>query len=115
MAKFEATECGFDEALMLDDNGFVAEGTGECVFIVRDNELITPPHDNSLESITQDTVVRIAKDLGYKVIERRITRDEFYIADEAFFTGTAAEITPIRELDFRKIGSGKRGKIPNAY
>ena len=102
---------GFDEALMLDDNGFVAEGTGECVFIVRDNELITPPHDNSLESITQDTVVRIAKDLGYKVIERRITRDEFYIADEAFFTGTAAEITPIRELDFRKIGSGKRGKI----
>ena len=111
MAKFEATECGFDEALMLDDNGFVAEGTGECVFIVRDGELITPPHDNSLESITQDTVVRIAKDLGYKVIERRITRDEFYIADEAFFTGTAAEITPIRELDFRKIGSGKRGKI----
>ncbi len=111
MAKFEAVECGFDEALMLDDNGFVAEGTGECVFIVRDGELITPPHDNSLESITQDSVVRIARDLGIKVTERRITRDEFYIADEAFFTGTAAEITPIRELDFRKIGSGKRGKI----
>lgn len=111
MAKYEAMECGFDEALLLDDSGFVAEGSGECVFIVRDGELITPPHDNSLESITQDTTIKLAKDLGIKVIERRITRDEFYIADEAFFTGTAAEITPIRELDFRIIGNGKRGEI----
>lgn len=111
MAKYEAMECGFDEALLLDDSGFVAEGSGECVFIVRNGELITPPHDNSLESITQDTTIKLAKDLGIKVIERRITRDEFYIADEAFFTGTAAEITPIRELDFRIIGNGKRGEI----
>lgn len=111
MAKYEAVECGFDEALLLDDNGFVAEGSGECIFIVRNGELITPPHDNSLESITQDTVIKIANDLGIKVRERRITRDEIYIADEAFFTGTAAEITPIKELDFRKIGAGKRGKI----
>lgn len=111
MAKYEAIKCGFDEALLLDDNGFIAEGSGECFFIVRDGELITPPHDNSLESITQDTTIRIAKDLGLKVVERRITRDEVYIADEAFFTGTAAEITPIRELDFRTIGNGSRGEI----
>lgn len=111
MAKYEAMECGFDEALLLDDNGFVAEGSGECVFIIRNGELITPPHDNSLESITQATTIELAKDLGLKVVERRITRDEFYIADEAFFTGTAAEITPIRELDFRVIGNGKRGEI----
>ena len=111
MAKYEATECGFDEALLLDDNGFVAEGSGECIFIVRNGELVTPPHDNSLESITQDSVVRIAKDLGLNIIERKITRDEVYIADEAFFTGTAAEITPITELDFRIIGDGKRGEI----
>lgn len=111
MAKYEATECGFDEALLLDDNGFVAEGSGECVFIVRDGELITPPHDNSLESITQDMTIKLAHDLGIKVNVRRITRDDVYIADEAFFTGTAAEITPIRELDFRTIGEGKRGAI----
>lgn len=111
MAKYEASQCGFDEALLLDDNGFVAEGSGECVFIIRNGELITPPHDNSLESITQDTVLKIAKDLGINVIERKITRDEIYIADEAFFTGTAAEITPIKELDFRIIGDGKRGDI----
>ncbi len=114
MAKFEATECGFDEALLLDDNGFVAEGSGECVFIVRNGELITPPHDNSLESITQDTVLKIAHDLNIKVVERRITRDEVYVADEAFFTGTAAEITPIRELDFRIIGNGKCGEVTKA-
>lgn len=111
MAKYEATQCGFDEALLLDENGFIAEGSGECFFIVRNGELITPPHDNSLESITQDTAVRIAKDLGLNVIERKITRDDVYIADEAFFTGTAAEITPVRELDFRTIGNGSRGEI----
>ncbi len=111
MAKYEATQCGFDEALLLDENGFVAEGSGECFFIVRNGELITPPHDNSLESITQDTTIKIAQDLGIKVHMRHITRDEVYIADEAFFTGTAAEITPIRELDFRIIGNGKRVNV----
>lgn len=111
LAKHEAIACGFEEALLLDDNGFVAEGSGECFFIVRDGILITPPHDNTLESITQDTVMHIAKELGLKVEVRRITRDEVYIADEAFFTGTAAEITPICEVDFRIIGEGRRGEI----
>lgn len=111
MAKHEALKCGCEEALLLDENGFVAEGSGECFFIIRDGVLITPPYDNSLESITQATVIELAKDLGYEVVQRRITRDEVYIADEAFFTGTAAEITPVRELDFRVIGTGKRGSI----
>ena len=111
MAKYEAVASGFEEALLLDDNGFVAEGSGECLFIVRDGRLITPPHDNSLESITQDTVFLLAKDLGIEVEKRRVTRDEVYIADEAFFTGTAAEITPICEVDFRPIANGFRGEI----
>ncbi len=111
MAKYEAMEAGYEEALMLDSEGFVAEGSGECFFIVRDNKLITPPNDNSLESITQATVLELAKDLGIEVERRRITRDEVYIADEAFFTGTAAEITPVKELDGRIIGNGKRGDI----
>lgn len=111
LAKYEAKACGYDEALLLDDNGFVAEGSGECFFIIRDGVLISPPNDNSLESITQDTVIKIAKDLGFEVQRRRITRDEVYIADEAFFTGTAAEVTPIRELDNRMIGNGGRGEI----
>lgn len=111
MAKFEAIQCGFEEALLLDDSGFVAEGSGECIFIIRNNELITPPNDNSLESITQSTVIDIARDMGVKLVQRKITRDEIYIADEAFFTGTAAEITPIVELDFRIIGNGKRGSV----
>lgn len=119
MAKYEAIECGYEEALLLDDNGMIAEGSGECFFIVRNGMIITPPSDSSLESITQDSVITIAKDLGYKVERRNITRDEVYIADEAFFTGTAAEVTPIRELDARIIGSGKRGeithKLQNAY
>lgn len=111
MAKQEAIACGCDEALLLDDNGFVAEGSGECFFIVRNGKLITPPFDNTLESITQATTIEIAKDLGLELEQRRITRDEVYIADEAFFTGTAAEITPIRELDSRVIGSGKAGEV----
>jgi branched-chain amino acid aminotransferase len=119
MAKFEAMEAGYEEALMLDSEGFVAEGSGECFFIIRDGKLITPPNDNSLESITQATVLELANDLGIEVERRRITRDEVYIADEAFFTGTAAEITPIKELDGRIIGNGSRGKltqrIQNAY
>jgi len=111
MAKFEALEAGYEEALMVDDSGFVAEGSGECIFIVRDGVLITPPHDNSLESITQATVLEIAKDKGLKIEQRNITRDEIYICDEAFFTGTAAEVTPINSLDARVIGNGSRGEI----
>ena len=111
MAKYEAIENGFEEALMLDESGFAAEGTGECLFIVRDGKLISPPNDNSLESITQATVIELAKDMGIEVERRRITRDEIYISDEAFFTGTAAEVTPINSLDHRVIGNGKRGKM----
>ena len=111
MAKFEAMEAGYEEALMLDSEGFVAEGSGECFFIVRDGKLISPPNDNSLESITQNTVFEVAKELGIEVERRRITRDEVYICDEAFFTGTAAEITPVKELDARIIGNGSRGEI----
>jgi branched-chain amino acid aminotransferase len=111
MAKYEAIEAGYEEALMLDDEGFVAEGSGECFFIVRDGVLITPPNDNSLESITQATVLEIARERDIPIERRRITRDEVYIADEAFFTGTAAEVTPIREVDGRIIGNGKRGEI----
>jgi len=111
MAKYEAVEAGYEEALMLDDEGFIAEGSGECFFIVRDGVLITPPNDNSLESITQATVLELARERDIPIERRRITRDEVYIADEAFFTGTAAEVTPIREVDGRIIGNGKRGEI----
>ncbi|EGK7514583.1 branched-chain-amino-acid transaminase [Campylobacter lari] len=119
MAKYEAIEAGYEEALMLDEEGFVAEGTGECFFMVKDGKLITPPNDFSLKSITQDTVLKIAHDLGISVVCQRISRDEVYVADEAFFTGTAAEITPINNIDARIIGNGKRGelttKLQNAY
>ncbi len=119
MAKYEAIEAGFEEGLMLDDNGFAAEGTGECLFVIRDGKLISPPNDNSLESITQATVLELAKDMGIEIERRNITRDEIYIADEAFFTGTAAEVTPINSLDNRVIGNGARGemteKLQSAY
>jgi branched-chain amino acid aminotransferase len=111
MAKFEAVDCGYEEALLLDDEGFIAEGSGECFFIVRDGVLISPPNDNSLESITQGAVIQLAQDMGIKVERRRVTRDEVYIADEAFFTGTAAEVTPINNVDGRIIGSGSRGEM----
>ncbi len=111
MAKFEAVECGYDEALLRDDQGYIAEASGACFFIVRDGVLISPPNDNSLESITQATVIDLAHDLGYKVLRRKLTREEVYIADEAFFTGTAVEVTPIRDIDARIIGEGKRGPI----
>jgi branched-chain amino acid aminotransferase len=111
MAKYEAIQNGFEEALMLDENGFAAEGTGECLFIVRDGKLITPPNDNSLESITQATVLELAKEMDIEIERRNITRDEIYICDEAFFTGTAAEITPINSLDHRTIGNGRRGEM----
>lgn len=111
MALQEAVSCGYDEALMLDANGFVTEGSGENFFMVRDGVLYTPELTSALEGITRDTVIRLANDIGVKVVEKRITRDEVYIADEAFFTGTAAEVTPIRELDDRPIGDGTRGPI----
>ncbi|UFH59527.1 branched-chain amino acid transaminase [Sulfurovum mangrovi] len=119
MAKFEAVESGYDEALLRDDQGYIAEASGACFFMVKDGVLISPPNDNSLESITQMTVIDLAKDLGIEVVRRRITREEIYIADEAFFTGTAAEVTPIREVDARIIGNGSRGpiteKLQSAY
>ncbi|RBQ28555.1 branched-chain amino acid transaminase [Aliarcobacter vitoriensis] len=111
MAKYEAVEAGYDEALLRDDQGYIAEASGACFFIVKDGKLITPPNDNSLESITQATAIELANDLGIEVVRRRITREEIYVADEAFFTGTAAEITPIREVDARVIGCGSRGEI----
>jgi branched-chain amino acid aminotransferase len=119
MAKYEAVECGYDEALLLDDQGYVAEASGAGFFMVRDGKLISPPNDNSLESITQKTVIELAEDMGFEVIRRRVTREEVYVADEAFLTGTAAEITPVREIDARIIGNGARGpiteKLQSAY
>jgi branched-chain amino acid aminotransferase len=111
MAKFEAVEAGYDEALLRDDQGYIAEASGACFFMVRDGKLISPPSDNTLESITQQTVIDLATDMGIEVIRRRVTREEIYIADEAFLTGTAAEVTPIREVDARIIGCGSRGPI----
>jgi len=111
MAKYEAIENGFEEALMLDENGFIAEGTGECIFVVRNGVLISPPNDNSLESITQGTILELARDFGIPVERRNVTRDEIYIADEVFLTGTAAEVTPVRSLDHRVIGNGSRGPM----
>lgn len=111
LALREALECGYDEALLLDNEGYVAEGSGENIFIVRNNKIYTPDLTSALEGITRETVVQLANESGYEVIEKRITRDEVYVADEAFFTGTAAEVTPIREVDGRTIGSGSRGPI----
>ena len=111
MAKYEAIDCGYDEALLLDDQGYVAEASGACFFMVVDGKLVTPPSDNALVSITQKTVIEIAQDMGIEVERRRISREEIYIADEAFLTGTAAEITPVRLIDAREIGSGSRGEI----
>ncbi len=111
MALKEALDTGYDEALLLDASGFVMEGSGENIFIVRDGILYTPDLTSALDGITRRTVMRLAADEGLRVVERRITRDEVYIADEAFFTGTAAEVTPIREVDGRAIGSGSRGPI----
>ena len=104
-----ANDC--EEALMLDTDGFVMEGSGENLFIVRDGVIYTPDLTSALDGITRNTLFRLAEDAGYKVVEKRITRDEVYICDEAFFTGTAAEVTPIRELDGRTLGSGGRGPV----
>jgi branched-chain amino acid aminotransferase len=111
LANQEVTANGYDEALLLDTEGYVSEGAGENVFIVRNGRLYTPDLASCLDGITRDSVLTMARDLGYEITEKRITRDEMYCADEAFFTGTAAEITPIRELDDRTIGSGSRGPV----
>ena len=111
MALQEALACGCDEALLLDAEGCVAEGSGENFFMVRDGVIYTPELTSALDGITRNTVIQLAESLGYTVKEKRITRDEVYIADEAFFTGSAAEVTPIRELDGRAIGAGSRGPI----
>jgi branched-chain amino acid aminotransferase len=111
LAHQEAIQDGYQEALLLDVDGFVAEGSGENIFIIRNGKLITPDLTSALEGITRDTIVQLATELGLQIVEKRITRDEVYSADEAFFTGTAAEVTPIRELDNRAIGDGKRGPI----
>jgi branched-chain amino acid aminotransferase len=111
LAHQEASMDGYDEALLLDVDGFVAEGSGENVFIVRNGKLYTPDLTSALEGITRDTIVQLATEIGLQIVEKRITRDEVYTADEAFFTGTAAEVTPIRELDHRNIGNGTAGPI----
>ncbi|MEX2327025.1 MAG: aminotransferase class IV, partial [Pseudomonadales bacterium] len=111
LALKEALDSGCDEALLLDNEGYVAEGSGENIFLVEKGKLITPELTSCLEGITRATVIDFAEELGIPVVERRITRDEVYIAEEAFFTGTAAEVLPIRELDGRKIGAGVRGPL----
>ena len=119
MALNEVLKDGYDEALTLDTQGYIAEGSAENIFLVIRGELHTPDLTACLDGITRRTIIQLAQDNGLKVIERRITRDEVYVADEAFFTGTAAEVTPIREVDGRKIGAGRRGpvteKLQKAY
>ena len=111
LAHQEVAQDGYHEALLLDVDGYVAEGSGENIFIVKHDKLYTPDLTACLEGITRASVIELAHEIGIEVIQKRITRDEVYCADEAFFTGTAAEVTPIRELDCRSIGSGKRGPI----
>ncbi|MFO8031090.1 MAG: branched-chain amino acid transaminase [Desulfohalobiaceae bacterium] len=111
LAKNEALADGYDEALLLDVQGYVSEASGENLFIVKKGELKTPPLGSILSGITRNAVITLARDMGYQVLEQSFTRDEIYTADEAFFTGTAAELTPIRELDHRKIGAGKAGPV----
>jgi branched-chain amino acid aminotransferase len=111
LAKMEALKAGYDEAIMLDAQGYVSECTGENIFIVRNEKLITPPTTNALEGITRDAIIEIAVEEGIEAKEEHFTRDQLYLADEAFLTGTAAELTPIKEVDGRKIGEGKPGEI----
>jgi branched-chain amino acid aminotransferase len=111
LALQEALAAGCDEALLLDSEGYVAEGSGENIFIIRNGVIYTPDLTSALEGITRDTIFQLAQEIGVSLREKRITRDEVYVADEAFFTGTAAEVTPIRELDGRRIGNGGRGPI----
>jgi branched-chain amino acid aminotransferase len=114
LAKREVLADGYDEALMLDTEGYVSEASGENVFIVRNNVIKTPPLGSILAGITRESLMILAEDLGYKVVEERFTRDELYCADEAFFSGTAAEVTPICEVDRRVIGKGARGPVTEA-
>jgi branched-chain amino acid aminotransferase len=111
LANLEATEHGYDEGLLLDVDGFVAEGSGENLFMVKNGAIFEPELTSALSGITRESVITLARDMGFPVSSRRITRDDLYIADEAFFTGTAAEVTPIREVDGRTIGEGRRGPI----
>ncbi|MEF8824347.1 MAG: branched-chain amino acid transaminase [Desulfohalobiaceae bacterium] len=111
LAKREVMADGYDEALMLDTDGFVAEATGENLFLVKNSVLVTPPSDSILPGITRDAVITLSRDMGYEVREERVSRDAVYTADEAFFTGTAAEVTPVRELDGRTIGQGAAGPV----
>jgi branched-chain amino acid aminotransferase len=111
LAKLEVTKDGYDEAIMLDPDGYIGEGTGENIFIARKGVLRTPPLSSILPGITRNCVITIARDLGFAVQEERFSRDDLYVADEAFFTGTAAEITPIREVDRRTIGEGLPGPL----
>lgn len=111
LALQEALSCGYDEAMLLDVDGYVAEGSGENIFVVKNNIIYTPDLTSALNGITRNTIMTLANELGYELREKRITRDEVYIADEAFFTGTAAEVTPIREVDNRVVGSGGRGPV----
>ncbi len=114
LAKVEVMNLGYEEAIMLDTQGFVAEGSGENLFLIRHKVLYTPPIATVLEGITRNSVMTIAEDLGYQVIERTISRDELYIADELFVTGTAAEVTPVREVDDRPVGTGRPGSVTKA-
>lgn len=111
LAHEEAAADGYDEALLLDVEGYVAEGAGENIFVIRNGKVYTPDLTSCLDGITRNTIFQIVKEMGLELIEKRITRDEVYVADEVFFTGTAAEVTPIRELDRRQIGEGRRGPI----
>jgi branched-chain amino acid aminotransferase len=111
LAKTEVKKAGYDEAIMLDTEGYVSEASGENIFIIHNGRVKTTPLTSILPGITRDSIITIARDNGYEVVEERFTRDELYTADEAFFTGTAAELTPIREIDDRQIGAGRRGPI----
>jgi branched-chain amino acid aminotransferase len=112
LAKHEAKLSGFDEAILLDVNGYVSEGSGENIFVVKKGVVTTPPLASSiLAGITRDTVIQLCREEGIPLREERVTRDELYLADEVFFTGTAAEVTPVREVDHRVIGSGKPGEV----
>jgi branched-chain amino acid aminotransferase len=111
LALNEALTDGYDEAMLLDNEGYVTEGSGENIFLVRDNVIYTPDLTSALNGITRNTLFTLANEAGYEIREKRITRDEVYIADEVFFTGTAAEVTPVREVDNRTIGSGERGSV----
>lgn len=111
LAKLEVTKAGYDEAVMLDTDGYVSEGSGENIFIVKNNKIKTTPLTSVLGGITRDAIIALAEDLGFPLTEERFTRDEVYTADEAFFTGTAAEVTPIREIDDRPIGNGTAGPV----